>query len=1395
MMRLRRIIANILLICMIATSVMSNDVVAYAAQDSGSVQEVATEAETTVVDESEEAASESEENITEVETISTEEAVTEAETTTEEELTTEESTTEDSTALVPGLTLQGELKWATGAEAKGAYIELFNEAAKAFKDIVATKDIYALIYLTDEYQVRENPSADAPVVATLESAHTVRIVDIGVDMDSITDEDYMDTCPTVWYKIRFYVGDEEMEGYALRSNLAYSDDLLLAWEEKYADLLVASDMESVGASDIEQFPASYQSSLQSLKNAHSKWTFVPMKVSSTFESNVKKQSGWSGGQPYSMVSASAKAEFKDKDMGNGWYSATEAAVRYYMDPKNWLDEKSVFMFEQESFNSSYHSVDALQKFLNGTYFSDQAGTIFDVGKNQSISPFYLAARIISEQGKDGSQMVFGRYPGYEGYYNHFNIGATGTGETALKNGLTYARNHGWNTPAKSIEGGASTLGNNYIKRGQDTIYLQKFDLVTGNMHQYMQALHAPYNDASSMYNLYNNTSSLGSAFVFKIPVYSDQWGDRYELNMSSATIKKGATTKLIVKKNGNAISLTDKAIKGIKLNHSAQKYKDKSVIAFNTTSGVITANTAGKTEIIVTVHDSNANKDITLKCYITVLSPVTGATIDKKELQLYAAGATEPTAENYVKYPADFSPTFTSVGTLQLDIEAIRDAYLKDKTKEKFPYDTTDSYTVSWTIDDKSVATLSEVKNYTNATASASPHTYSTVKVTAKGGGWATVTATVTVAKSKFAAARTYKQTCKIYVRKPMMTARLDSATPPASAADPISVALKTGQKEKMSLIFTPLDTTDNINITWKVPDAATDIVEVVDDYIIAKGTGSCTLDAIVGPFYYNTAKTKYGQFVCKVNVTVTSLHATFMDGEAQFTRDEIVYGKTLGDATYTSSPWNKGSDDPSKMFMGWYTAAGGNGKQITKDTVVSGDIIAYAYYEPVDSELHAKPLGSYEYNGNRIYPEVEAFYGSTPLVRGVDYTLTYENNVDAADYMALVHPVAHLVGKGAYAGKTLDMPFSITPKSLADSDIVAEDYYAPYNGREHKYAPVIKWGDRTLKNKRDYTFAFNDVRNGAYKEQGSYTITITAAPGSNYTGTIKSYIYITKNTLVENLTVTYGDAKTGFNGFHKEKYTGSAIKPKLTVKNGKETLTIVTRAKYDSYKTAAEREAVDCIFDYANNIEIGTADIIITGVNRFLGTRTMHFKIVGTSMAKIAVSGIKTVYYDGAPVYQKSDGGKVYYKLTLDKTVLKEGTDYTVEYSGNDKVGVGKITFVGKGKYSGYTTRNFLILPKISGSSMSPVSDSDDQDMTDGKSDAAKSVEAKIADSTKPVATTDKKLSTANTKNSDTGKTSSEGKPSIVLSAKEDKEAAEYVDSTGRDVTGIMVYSLEALK
>lgn len=173
--------------------------------------------------------------------------------------------------------------------------------------------------------------------------------------------------------------------------------------------------------------------------------------------------------------------------------------------------------------SGKYTIDQLCKTESLTY-----GELFmQVGEELNVSPYTLASRVRQEQGTAGtSALISGTVEGYEGYYNYFNIQAYGeTREEIIKNGMEEAKANGWDTRYKAIVGGATKLAQNYILQGQDTLYLQKFD-VDGQKygyywHQYMQNLLAAANEGLNVYKAYSNMGALDQSFVFKIPVYDN----------------------------------------------------------------------------------------------------------------------------------------------------------------------------------------------------------------------------------------------------------------------------------------------------------------------------------------------------------------------------------------------------------------------------------------------------------------------------------------------------------------------------------------------------------------------------------------------------------------------------------------------------------------------------------------------------------------------------------------------------------------------------------------------------------------------------------------------------------------------------------------------------------
>lgn len=298
------------------------------------------------------------------------------------------------------------------------------------------------------------------------------------------------------------------------------------------------------------FPESYWPSLNTLKETHPNWEFTPHFVNSNtnsitdsldFSTAVQNESivgkslinsftqGWLSTDDASYDHSTDT--FKDNFDGKGWYAANYNTVAYYLDPRNFLNDPLVFMFVKLGNDSSY-TLDGVQSILNGSCLSGNytensttrtyAQDFYEAAQISKVSPYLLAARSRQEVngGSSCSGSATGTVPGYEGYYNFFNINAySANGRGAIENGLIYAKNKGWDTRYKSILGGANFIGNGYINIGQDTLYLQKWDMI-GDLysHQYMTNIQAPKSEAESLAKTY---AGITATLTFSIPIYAN----------------------------------------------------------------------------------------------------------------------------------------------------------------------------------------------------------------------------------------------------------------------------------------------------------------------------------------------------------------------------------------------------------------------------------------------------------------------------------------------------------------------------------------------------------------------------------------------------------------------------------------------------------------------------------------------------------------------------------------------------------------------------------------------------------------------------------------------------------------------------------------------------------
>lgn len=354
-----------------------------------------------------------------------------------------------------------------------------------------------------------------------------------------------------YYQIKFMYNGFKYTGYVNKSSVVaktYTTDD--AYEEYLLNL---------------GFPRDYASKLAILHAIHPNWEFAP-----SFTNGVQ------GGMDfYTAVNGEADVvarnlldssntslrstedgAYKNGEWialsGSGWYAASRQTIAFYMDPRNFLDESHIFMFENLGFNSATQTPAVINKVLGGTFMSNPfeckeganncpigvhyfVDTFMSTGNDKKVSPVHLATRVVQEQGSKGSvlSLGYGFNGQYVGYYNFFNIAASGiTDEEVILNGLKYAMNRNWNNQRVSIYDGASTIATNYIGRGQSTQYYQKFNTIASPIYgnQYMQNLRSPYTEGYRTYTSYYSSFATqedwnNAVYDFLIPVYSNMGGE------------------------------------------------------------------------------------------------------------------------------------------------------------------------------------------------------------------------------------------------------------------------------------------------------------------------------------------------------------------------------------------------------------------------------------------------------------------------------------------------------------------------------------------------------------------------------------------------------------------------------------------------------------------------------------------------------------------------------------------------------------------------------------------------------------------------------------------------------------------------------------------------------
>ena len=358
-------------------------------------------------------------------------------------------------------------------------------------------------------------------------------------------------------------------------------------------------------------------------------------------------------------------------------------------------------------------------------------------------------------------------------------------------------------------------------------------------------------------------------------------------------------------------------------------------------------------------------------------------------------------------------------------------------------------------------------------------------------------------------------------------------------------------------------------------------------------------------------------------------------------------------------------------------------------------------------------------YTGKKVTPPVSVKFNGMTLKKGIDYTVKYSNNLNAGTATATI------TGKGSYKGQK-SATFKIEKANFAKA-VLSKVSNATYTGTAITPAVTVKFNGKKLKKDTDYTVKYSNNL-----DVGTAKITVTGK--GNFKGQKNTTFKIEKTSI----------ARASYSKVKNATYTGKAITPNITLKfNGKKLkkdtdytvayrnninagtakLTVYGKGDYKGQRTISFKinkasiakaavskiagktyakakikpvprvkfngkslkKGTDFTVKYKNNVNVGTATIIITGKGNFKGKTKTTFKIRKGDIANASFSRVGDRTFTGS-------GIKPAITVTYRGKNLKKGTDYKVSYSNNRNVGIATMTIKGTNNMKGSHSIEFVI-------------------------------------------------------------------------------------------------------
>ena len=331
----------------------------------------------------------------------------------------------------------------------------------------------------------------------------------------------------------------------------------------------------------------------------------------------------------------------------------------------------------------------------------------------------------------------------------------------------------------------------------------------------------------------------------------------------------------------------------------------------------------------------------------------------------------------------------------------------------------------------------------------------------------------------------------------------------------------------------------------------------------------------------------------------------------------------------------------------------------------VSKDVKIVVSKKSLNNGLLTLSETSYVYDGTYKKPAATVTFGGKVLQEGKDYTISYRNNLNVGVTTVIA------TGMGDYTGYT-SKNFTITKRAMAGGTVSVASSVS-FTGSNITPSVTIKVAGRTLTSDTDYTVSYSNNKNVG-------TSNVYVYGKGNYSGSLSAkFDIVPAKQQIQKLETKYkgffvdwaqkGSA-TGYDVEYSVNANMSGAVSKHLTANKPDTLTVSGLAGDKTYYVRVR--------SYTN----------VNGkVYYGAWSDIKSIKTANNDITKATVSGISTKAFTGKAIKQNVT-------VKVGNTVLKNGTDYTVSYSNNKKVGKATVKITGKGKYGGVITKTFKINP-----------------------------------------------------------------------------------------------------